>query len=517
MANRCALVVTSLLCLAGCGCAGAPAGPASAERGSPMKIEIELPRARFLAGEAMPLAVAITNRGRKTVEVPDPAANPNAQPVYHLKGPACPEGRSFSFRSAVFGDADGGGLPPMTAPLAPGEAHRAEVPFEQLAGPLPPGSYVLFASLDWAGMQARSEPLTFEIAPPRFHGFHLLADPGLQAPFPICVFCLEGEGEGRSVYLACFGEDATTQQVQFRYLARYVAAVAGAGAVFGPWRNCAGVGVPSPRAVWVAGETVAVADYGAETPLTLSFAGAPRVVRPALMTESGELDLFVLGGDGRELSLARFPPVGDSARPAVLWRQALPAAVSCARAALGPASGGSRRAALLVCGGGQGSRALLVEAPANGGTPLLRAVELGARAVLPASEPALAVAEDGSALGAVLLAEPVRPGQPRSLTLARLSWPADPARPGACEAAPAASLEEPVRSAAAAFALAGDTRRCEWVAVLAGGRAASSLSGGVARPLRRTPVVPIELLVMESRSHILTMGPDQSLSFEPLF
>ena len=60
-----------------------------------MKLELRVPRERFLLGESVSVELTLTNTGTVPVEVPKLRSTLNPQPVYRLTGPGFPK----AFRS----------------------------------------------------------------------------------------------------------------------------------------------------------------------------------------------------------------------------------------------------------------------------------------------------------------------------------------------------------------------------------------------------------------------------------
>lgn len=512
-----------------------------------MEITIELTRQRFLAGESMPATVSIVNRNTRAIEVPDPESNVNWQPAYTLKGPACPDGHTFSFRSAVFNDPSPSpsGVEPMTITLAPGATLSAVLPLESLAPIAKPGSYTLAASLEWKGETARSEPVSFAVESPVFRAFQLLADPLHQEPFPIQVCCLIGTQEAPRIYLAQFHEDANTGAVKMLTMEEIAASGQGAATVFGSWRNYQGIGLPAPRCGWQAGTKLGVADFRVTNPLTLTLSAPSRLVRPALMPESGELDVFALSEAGDSLSLVRFPQPktdGDETRvvadnpgdapsllrlpkpstgggdPRVMWTHDLPGRAMQARAALGPKDNGDRRVVVLLMPREEWIAAFVADAGQGEEPPKLRSTDLTGMELLPESEPAVTILADGTIQAAVIVAERRKSGagaDSRTYYVADFIWPASQAEPGRSETHLAATLSETPQAAAAGYLVAdtGKMRR-DWAIVLAKGEGVVSNRSLGKYILTGSPVVPIELLVLSQFTHILTIEDGNSLRFE---
>jgi hypothetical protein len=498
-------------------CAPLPAGAQTTlkpDRRTSMKIRIELPRQRYIAKEAMQARVSITNDGAQPIEVPDPAANVNWQPTYLVKGPSFPDGRVFSFRSVVYGGAgsDAAGRQAMTLAIAPGQTHSADFPLEQLVAIAKPGEYLLAAALEWGGLKARSDPVSFTIESPDFRSLQLVTAPALQPAFPINVFALTG-GAGARVYLATFAADQNTGQIALKSLSNFVPSAPGATTVFGPWMNFHGMGTPAPRAGWQAGATLGLAGFG-EPPVSVSLPSAPRIVRPALMTGNGDTDVFALEDAAGRLSMVRFPEAGG---PKVVWTQALPGKVVAASAALGPAQRGDSRIAVVISGRADGLAATLVDAGQGGAAPKLRTVEVAGVQAFAGSEPAARVRADGSVQAALVVTQPASAGAGRRAAVLDLAWPADAAALGQGTVTPiAADLSAQPRAAAAAYTHASGAKdRRDWALVLDNGEVVSAATGNRQR-LSGRAVEPVQLFVGTQGTYLLTLTDEQLPAFEPL-
>src|SRR5690349_9885235 len=62
-----------------------------------VKLELRLPRDRFLVGENVSVELRLTNTGTAPVAVPALRSDANPQPVYRLAGPGYAEGATFTY------------------------------------------------------------------------------------------------------------------------------------------------------------------------------------------------------------------------------------------------------------------------------------------------------------------------------------------------------------------------------------------------------------------------------------
>ena len=507
-----------------------------------MLIRLELAKDRFGARESMPGTVTIVNDGDRVLEVPDPESNSNWQPTYTIRGPAFPDGFTFSMRSAVFRDPTPNppGVEPLTVQLEPGQAHSVCIPLDNLIALTKPGAYTMTANLDWGGRSVQSDPITFRIERPMIRSCRLIARPGLQDTYAIQVFALQGEGPAAEIQIASYARDPQTDRIVLQSLNRFAAAGAEAEVIVAPWLNYAGIGTPPPRAAWQAGDTLSVAGYGEDQAQALSLPWTPRVVRPALTPRSAELDLFVLGHDGRTLGLVRFPATGgdddihllrrslsggednsppppaadEEKLPRLLWQHELDLPAVAARAALSPEERGDTRHVLLVTATDEAAELSLVEMGPGEKTPTLRTVRVDRWQPLTPSEPALRVDAQGNAHGSVLLASEPKADGTRSIAVADVQWPITEgdAQLTVREVAVAA----PVASAVSYSLTKSESPRRDWVLLTSDGGALSSCSPDRIRPLQGRPMTPPDLLAIDEFTYVLTVSEAGTLEFERL-
>lgn len=515
------LVLSIVLGAVACGKPAATSAPQDpgADEGTSMRIQIELPKQRFVAGESMNATVKIVNDGSGPIDVPDPQINENWQPTYTVQGPAYEKGYTFSFRSAVFQDprANPQGVTPVTVALQPRQVHAAHVPIEQLVELLEPGAYTITAELSWGGRSARSAPVPFTIERPRVRSCQSVAAPGIQDPYQIPVFCLQmGDAGDAQVQVATFSQDPQADLVKRTSVDHFAIPGQGATEIFSPWKNYTGIGTPSPRAGWRAGATLGVVDFGERGGMQITLPWTPRLVRPALTPLSAEVDLFVLGNAGSELALVRFPPPALGGSPRTLWTARLPGQALAGRAALSPRGAGDRRHALLVTEPDDGVTLILVDAATGGGTPSLHPVKIEGLHAIAVSEPALAIDDQGRAHGAVVLAREAAPGAPGRISVVDVVWPADRVAAATVDAREVAALSAAPRASAVAYSVSPGALRREWVLLLSGSRVMSSQAPGEQSELRGEPAVPLDLLVMEEHSYLLTFSKAGTLEMERL-
>ncbi len=481
-----------------------------------MEIKLELPRARFLPQESMALRVTLRNAGSVPLDLPDPGDNRNAQPQYVLSGPSFPKGHAFSFRSSLKAE-HGAALPPAAPALktlAPGQSMEATLPLESLVEIDKPGRYTLAASLSSGGTRAEATPLAFDIDPAELRSLALNIDDGFQKSLPIRVSCLARlpGGAGR-LYQAILHEDRPDLgEVDLMTLVPLADLPAAAGEVLGVWTRHDRMDSLLNRFVWRAEGQLGVEGLAGTPGQQLAGAALPpRLLAPALMADNGELDLFGLDAEGRQLQLLRFPARGDARS----WpARAVGGQVLAGRAAIGPRAGGNRRvAALLVDEGGEQLSLQLVEAAADG-PGRQRGVKLGKAFAMPDTGLAVSVEADGSVRVAVPLADDAAR---RKLALADAVFPPGDA-PATVQRSAGPQLPLAARSAVAAHAVTAGTRRRDWLVLLQDGRVLFSGSNkNRPRPLNGVPVLPLQLLPMSRHSYLLSLGERHLPQLELMF
>jgi hypothetical protein len=231
--------------------------------------------------------------------------------------------------------------------------------------------------------------------------------------------------------------------------------------------------------------------------------GAGRLVRPAMLAESGDVDVMALeGGDGRTLWLMRLPPAGQG-QPGVVASVQLPGEALSARAALAPASAGETRAAVVIMPSQHnGAQIALVQFAPGGNKPTVRTVAVEHAYALPASEPGIHVDMDGTVHTSVLFAGDE---SLHKLFIASVIWPASGGG-GQLDRGAASELPGPPRAAAVTYSVShGSAGRRAWVVLLENGQVVSGGWPTGPRTLHGTPSLPLDLVAMSKMSYLLTL------------
>ncbi|NMO17212.1 hypothetical protein HPC49_13155 [Pyxidicoccus fallax] len=487
-----------------------------------MKLELQLPKDRFLAGESIDVDLRLTNTGPSSVEAPLLKDEANDFPVYTLTGPGFPQGETFSYRSVKWKEP--GSVPPATSPMV-----RSVRPGSSLAGgfrlqewkPLDqPGRYTLQARIEWKGWTASSDPVSFTLEPAASMGAGLGVDAGVARRGPLRLVWLTQAAEGRALGQTLVYEKRpdlgevkhsgaqTLRQVGPRATEPFI-----------PWANFDPAEGLWGWHGWREEGTLLALPIGAETPQSFDLGSpAARLVRPALMAApSGDLDQFVLSEDGRELRWVRFSfPSGEgtASAPTVRWKHVLPAPALAARAALGTvAQGGSRRVALVSEEGG----ALvlhLVDVGDGSGPARVRSARVPQGHALRASEPGIGIDDQGGTRVAVVFSTDAAGTR---LALAEAVFPSDAGGVPTAGETPLASLDkgERVAEAAVVYGVPGP-QAPHGLVLLEGGDALS-----VASPERRfrlpsPPALPLTPLRLNTTTYVVLVDPQKGAFLEGL-
>ena len=161
-----------------------------------------------------------------------------------------------------------------------------------------------------------------------------LGDDGAQGSNPIRVLCLIGD----RLYQAILHEDRPDLgEVTLAKMIHVATADAAASTVVGPWANHDRLESLLNRFAWHGGTLLGVEGLADTRSLRFTLPSAPKqVVRPALMPDSGEVDMLTLSADAKAVSLVRFPLPREGAEAKLLWTTPLPGVATGSRAAIAP-------------------------------------------------------------------------------------------------------------------------------------------------------------------------------------
>jgi hypothetical protein len=371
-----------------------------------MKLELTLPRARFVVEETIEATLRLHNDGAEPVRVPDPFRNDAWQPTYVITGPEFPQGRRFSARSATSRGRKAAGGPLATLELGPGQAHEGELPLSLWCPIAVPGAYTLVVELDHGeGEQrvvARSQPLAFELEPLAAGGVSVGVDVLREPPGDLHVSFVHAADTEPMIYDSLFVEDRPDlgelrrASLEPRRVvppdmpehAPGESGVLGRAGVLGrtvlghmpsiervlvPWCNVDRMTAIAAFRAWTSGGAL----HGDDSPLgpavALPLPPGASVLPPAWQDPSEALDVLVLDAGRRRLHLARFTSHGPPAPPtgALVWHGETTGPITGARLALGPpAQGGLRRAIAVETHGRDLVVSCFAPEPGAGAAPL---------------------------------------------------------------------------------------------------------------------------------------------------
>lgn len=332
-----------------------------------MKIELSLSRARFVVDEAIEVQVRLHNDSGAPLRVPDPFLNTAWQPTYVVTGPAFPQGRRFSARSATSRDqrAAPSDIPLVMVELAPGATHEGELPLSQWCPLTVAGAYTIVAELELApagdapGLHARSSPLAFQLDAVQAQCVSVGIDVKQEPPADLYASFVQAGADACSIYDAVITEDrpdlGELERAAFEPRRTIPTAQAGGrlDAVLVPWHNDERMMAMATWRVWLASEPEAGGtkdvlvgdDSPLGAPVGLPLPAGAMLVPPVWQDPSEALDVLVLEADRRRMQLARFTSHGPPAPPsgALVWRSDARGSIAGARLTVGPAALGSPR------------------------------------------------------------------------------------------------------------------------------------------------------------------------------
>lgn len=274
-----------------------------------------------------------------------------------------------------------------------------------------------------------------------------------------------------------------------------------------PWTNYHRVESLWLWHAWLAGDQLFARASSLGAAASVALNGKPsRLIRPALSVASGDLDLFFVSREGKELGLARFRP-GDGDRAsegAVAWRVGLTGPPVAARAALGPANQGSPRVVLLATPNEEELqlRLFVIGSGERPGRPTV------ARAPgvipIPGSEPGLRIDEKGDTHASLLV---TTDAAGLELAIIDAVFPADGAAPALPKMTPLRTLSVPAMAGSVAYQADPDSpMRRDWAVLLANGSILHNMSEDALMQPRGVPAVPLDLVALSEATYLLASG-----------
>lgn len=489
---------------------GSGAPHARSSGAADLRLEIDLPARRYLRRELMRVRLTLHNDGPAPVSVPRIADTGHDALVLSVEGPSFASPWTFTPRSITAARG-------ATSPRAPGMQTLAAganaqvlldisrgVPFSVA------GSHVLRARLAWDGGNVEATAVTFEMALPTLRSARLMLDDGFQRPVPIRVLCVADDGRERLLLMAFFREKAPDYAgTELSYLLRVGPVDPTVDEALATWTNYPRGDLFVQRYGWRSPARFGIASTNPDDQTSVASERALGV-QPALVDAGGRVDVFQFGADQR-LALWRFAtPVrgGPAQPPQALWHLPLEG-VEAARAARASAPRDSPPVAVLVARTAAGAALTLVESV--DGRPTTRRAELRSARLLPNSEPALRVDDQGRIHAALVVAED---NALRRLYCVRVTWPAR-AGDGRAVRAPAILVDATPLAASAAFDVSPGSAQEDWIALLPDRRLLRG-GAGVAESADGAPLLPLQMLVLGEHRYLLVQDAAGTPALETL-
>lgn len=495
---------------------GSDAPPAPA-----LTYEVGASSTSFVAGEDIFVDLALINRGRTTIEVPDPESPSNWQPTFTVTGPG-PRDRTTFDRLSLNRGRPSRPLPDSAAVLVavpPGGAWRGRLCLGEVARVGAPGRYVVSSRLAWGQLLVDAEPLELTVTPLRAVSAVVGLGATASGEPEVTAAWIHRDGDESAIFLASFtARGAPYVDLVRRSVTRLTPAAPSASHLACP---SAEQSLHDDWFGWAAfceGAEIVAAPTNGDPPARLPLDFTPDAVLLApIQHPDHNLDLFFTAPDpaGGLLALARFGD-GDFASDAdgrVAWTLALPFAATSGAVAAQPGTGSRFSHAVLVEAAKGCVRLHHAHIDGRGSPRRLEVVTIPDAEVLDDAPPAL-FAERSGALHAALIV--TAPGDRARCRLVDLAFA--PRYEGATiEAVTPIALTYPASGARLGYCRReeGGHRR-DWAIRSIDGAVHAAASAGGVRTARAASDSPLCLLVLERTSYLLDPSPGGALTFAPL-
>jgi hypothetical protein len=241
-------------------------------------------------------------------------------------------------------------------------------------------------------------------------------------------------------------------------------------------------------------------------PLHVDLPATSRLIRPALMSASTDLDVFLLPADGKELMLARFrhpDPKASAVAPKILWRHALDAPAVSAAATLSAETAGSERRLAIAAQSAATLLITVINAGDGASVRSARTVRVPDAWGMPTSRPALFVDPHGGVNVSIMIGK-----NPHHTELAvadiRIRDQAGEG-PEELRVTPIGRLEKQPEAAATVYDVSpGHPPTRDW-AVLLDNRELLHTAPGKRTKLAAAPAQPIELVRLGGVTYVLLL------------
>ena len=483
-----------------------------------MKITLTCSKRVFIRPEEVLARLSVVNDGAEPITIPHPFRSGSGQPRFQIKGPEYPVGRAFALGEPAGrrGHDPGGGArrgrEPEMVTLGPGEAREGDAALDDWLRDAEPGRYEVVAELTWKTLRAQSAPVEVAMEALSVRAAAIGVDVGSPRASDVFLSWMHA-GEDRSAVFSALCTEEMEHGAHYDPPAGRLVAGCAADArdLLVPWTNGDRKADAHDWRAWREGATLLALASGASEPVRLDLGAPPdRIIRPALMGPSGDLDVFAIGAGGRELLRARFPapqpPDGAPARPPSVERVALEAPPASGRAALAPRTLGSRPHVALVTDrpGAGGVEVRLFGADAGGALRQIAAALVPDVHVMASSRPGLRIDEDGFVHASMLYLRDIaaRRAGVADVTFGpdgearEVSWNGFGALSGVPVAASLVYSVTPARPV-----------RRDWVVLLEDGSVVTSRSPDEPQVLPGKPARPLELLPLARGTYILVIDP----------
>lgn len=486
-----------------------------------VQIHVTLAKTEYVVSEGVFVNVSIFNESGMAITVPDPVDSRNADPRYSLTGPQYPAGFTFSPLSAAHGEgSDENGHVEVTKTLAPGQHLEAQLPLSMMASFRQPGRYQLTAQINYGGLSSQSAPVSFTVEAPVLDSVSIGVDEGRPVT-DVWVMWLDGRAGQKRLYQSLYINEGTSHGGFQTHVITPLGPVGQHAAdMLAPWANYDRTSTLSFWRAWRDASKLYAFAGMATKPLVQDLGAAPdQVLRPALMTSSGELDIVAVSQAGAELLLARFPQVkqdGTATTSPSLRRMSLTTPAVGGRSALGPAVLHGDRHVVLTA---QDASWLVIQHLnlGSGDETSVQAVRIPNAFALRQSEPGMSVEANGDAKVAVVFG---RDREGRHLALADVVFSRSGNPPAEPRISELGEFAAPLRAAAAQFTLEPNPAPLRyWAALMTDGEFVTGGRPGASRTThpKFRPAIPLELLPLADGVFLLTLdeeGPPR-LTFLP--
>lgn len=389
-----------------------------------MKLELSVGRDRFLLGESISVDIRLKNTGAQAVEVPKLKNVQNTQPVYRLEGPSYPKGVTFSLRDVKLAG-DPAALrakdEPSTYRLAAGDEMETGFDLGQLKPIHQPGEYAISAKIDWNGWSVEAAPVKFRVEKAEFLEASLGIDVATASTRTLRAVWIAESPTGRMLGESFFYEnrpDLGEFQLTGTRIIRAIGPTA--SNAFCPWVNFDRMSSPKFWHGWQEGTVLAAFSDDESAPRTYDLGSKKvQIVRPTLMSRSGDLDVLVLGANRKTLQMVRFLPGDTKSKPAAAWTIDLPEESVAIALGIGPEAEGGSRVAASFSQTGSKMEVRLIRI-GDHSAELSAPLSFANAFALPNQEPSVSIAPDGTVHASVLFA---RHPLLRSLTVADVTAP----------------------------------------------------------------------------------------------